>query len=121
MTAHAIHSPLCMLPALPNPELTSSAPHCSEEKGPNVQTASTATKYNVTQPEWREKFHLCVFESNQVLKLVIAHNMEYSASLSCLGLCAAWCLPKSPPVAGLASVECMTQSIDITTFQNDVD
>jgi len=53
--------------------------HRSEEKGPNVQTASTATKYNVTQPEWREKFHLCVFESNQVLKLVIAHNMEYSA------------------------------------------
>ncbi len=44
-----------------------------------MQTASTATKYNVTQPEWREKFHLCVFESNQVLKLVIAHNMEYSA------------------------------------------
>lgn len=53
--------------------------HGSEEKGPNVQTASTATKYNATQPEWREKFHLCVFESNQVLKLVIAHNMEYSA------------------------------------------
>ena len=51
----------------------------SEEKGPNVQTASTLTKYNATQPIWREKFHLCVFESNQVLKLVIAHNMEYSA------------------------------------------
>ncbi len=47
-----------------------------------MQTASTVTKYNVTQPEWREKFHLCVFESNQVLKLVIAHNMEYSASRS---------------------------------------
>ena len=52
----------------------------SEEKGPNVQTASTLTKYNATQPIWREKFHLCVFESNQVLKLVIAHNMEYSAA-----------------------------------------
>ena len=51
----------------------------SEEKGPNVQTASTATKYNATQPDWHEKFHLCVFESNQVLKLVISHNMEYSA------------------------------------------
>ena len=50
---------------------------CSEEKGPNVQTASTSTLWGTTQAVWREKFHLCVFDSSQVLKLVVAHNMEY--------------------------------------------
>lgn len=52
---------------------------CSAEAGPNVQTAGTSTMWGMTQPVWREKFHLCVFDTTQVLKLVVAHNMDAGA------------------------------------------
>ena len=46
-----------------------------------MQTAGTSTMWGMTQPVWREKFHLCVFDSSQVLKLVVAHNMDAGARL----------------------------------------
>lgn len=50
--------------------------NCRTEQGPNVQMATTSTRWNTVQPAWREKFHLCVYDASQVLKIILAHNME---------------------------------------------
>jgi hypothetical protein len=49
------------------------------EHGPNVQSATTTTRWNTVAPAWREKTYLCVYDSAQVLKVVMAHNMETGA------------------------------------------
>lgn len=46
------------------------------EHGPIVQSATSSTQWNTVAPAWREQYHLCVYDSAQVLKLVMAHNME---------------------------------------------
>jgi hypothetical protein len=45
-----------------------------------VQSATTTTRWNTVAPAWQEKTHLCVYDSAQVLKVVMAHNMETGAA-----------------------------------------
>eukprot|EP00208_Stichococcus_sp_RCC1054_P005462 CAMPEP_0206148526 /NCGR_PEP_ID=MMETSP1473-20131121/36862_1 /ASSEMBLY_ACC=CAM_ASM_001109 /TAXON_ID=1461547 /ORGANISM="Stichococcus sp, Strain RCC1054" /LENGTH=511 /DNA_ID=CAMNT_0053545887 /DNA_START=207 /DNA_END=1739 /DNA_ORIENTATION=- len=48
------------------------------ETGPNVQAGTTSTVWNTKEPRWgpQEAFHLCVYDAHQVVKIVLAHNME---------------------------------------------
>ncbi len=38
-----------------------------------TQSASTSGKQDTTQPHWREAFHLCVGNMEQILEVVVAH------------------------------------------------
>ena len=38
-----------------------------------TQSASTSGKQDTTQPRWREAFHLCVGNMEQILEVVVAH------------------------------------------------
>ena len=38
-----------------------------------TQSASTSGKQDTTAPHWREAFHLCVGNMDQILEIVIAH------------------------------------------------
>ncbi len=48
-----------------------------------MQTATTTTRWNTVQPVWREAYHLCVYDAAQVLKIVLAHNMETGEAHFC--------------------------------------
>jgi hypothetical protein len=69
-------------------QLTNGVAAGRSEHGPNVQSATTTTRWNTVAPAWREKTYLCVYDSAQVLKVVMAHNMETGAT----------CFPKHLPV-----------------------
>lgn len=61
-----------------------------------MQTATTTTRWNTVQPVWREAYHMCVYDAAQVLKIVLAHNMETGEAhfllsvVICVWLCAAF-------------------------------
>jgi len=58
----------------------------SAESGPNVQAGTTTTVWNTKEPRWGagEAFHLCVYDADQVVKVVLAHNMDGGVSQSLL-------------------------------------
>lgn len=51
------------------------------EAGPNTQAGTTSTAWNTREPRWgpQEAFHLCVYDAAQVVKIVLAHDMEGGA------------------------------------------
>lgn len=46
------------------------------EAGGNVQSGTTSTIRNQREPKFSEVFYLCVYDAQQVLKIVLAHDME---------------------------------------------
>ena len=46
---------------------------CRGQNDIGTQSASTSGKQDTTQPHWREAFHLCVGNMEQILEIVVAH------------------------------------------------
>lgn len=46
-----------------------------KESDGNVQSGTTETVHDSTEPRFSEVFHLCVYDARQVLKIVMAHDM----------------------------------------------